>query len=210
MILENLRHAMGGFNSGRWHWYTPRTTVESTYSLSVGKLIRLLSDRDALTHIAQSERSVTYSWYQGERKTGSIGVSFCNFTGNSPHFLLTYAVNSTNKTERVYLNSTAQNLGGSRWWFTCPDCSRRCGSIYLSGSCAHFACRVCHRLTYSSVQTAHNYDRGIFAELGKLIMLEKRYGNIINRLSRCHFQSKNYHRQWLRLEGLERDLHRSL
>ena len=41
---------------------------------------------------------------------------------------------------------TACTFGGFRFWFVCPDCNRRCASLYKRKN--HFTCRVCHRFKY--------------------------------------------------------------
>lgn len=43
---------------------------------------------------------------------------------------------------------TPCHLGGSRRWFACPRCRRRCAVIYMRGGT--FACRTCLRLGYVS------------------------------------------------------------
>jgi hypothetical protein len=51
---------------------------------------------------------------------------------------------------RVELVTTACTYGGSRQWFRCPVCARRCAKIYGLSRTGGFACRVCERLAYSS------------------------------------------------------------
>lgn len=48
----------------------------------------------------------------------------------------------------VYLQTTACNYGGDRYWFTCPaaGCGRRVAVLYLCGKI--FACRHCYKLVY--------------------------------------------------------------
>ena len=41
---------------------------------------------------------------------------------------------------------TACTFGGFRYWFVCPDCDRRCASLYKKKH--HFTCRICHRFKY--------------------------------------------------------------
>lgn len=47
-------------------------------------------------------------------------------------------------TTRVDITRTECHLGGSRAWFLCPDCKRRCGTLYL------VSCRICMGLHYAS------------------------------------------------------------
>lgn len=42
---------------------------------------------------------------------------------------------------------TACTFGGFRYWFLCPDCDRRCASLYKKKK--HFTCRICHRFKYA-------------------------------------------------------------
>jgi hypothetical protein len=56
-------------------------------------------------------------------------------------------------TSAVRLTTTGCNFGGERFWFCCPTCDRRAGSIFLVGP--PFKCRVCLRLTYQSQRERH-------------------------------------------------------
>jgi hypothetical protein len=49
--------------------------------------------------------------------------------------------------DRVRLEWTPCNYGGSRPWFLCPGCGRRVAILYGAGS---FACRHCRQLAYDS------------------------------------------------------------
>jgi hypothetical protein len=40
--------------------------------------------------------------------------------------------------------------GMRQWWWTCPDCGRRCATLYLPPNESLFACRRCHHLAYHS------------------------------------------------------------
>ena len=41
---------------------------------------------------------------------------------------------------------TACTIGGFRYWFNCPDCDRRCATLYKKKS--RYSCRVCLRMKY--------------------------------------------------------------
>jgi hypothetical protein len=43
--------------------------------------------------------------------------------------------------------------GSPRYWLLCPDCGRRCGTLYQPGS--RFTCRLCGNLTYTTSQESH-------------------------------------------------------
>jgi hypothetical protein len=53
------------------------------------------------------------------------------------------------------LEITHPHFGGVRWWFSCPQCAKRCKKLYLPPGQWEVGCRLCHRLTYRSTQTAH-------------------------------------------------------
>lgn len=55
---------------------------------------------------------------------------------------------------RVPLTTTAQPLGGVRWWWLCRCCGRRARVLYLPPGAAQFACQRCYRLTYASSQSS--------------------------------------------------------
>jgi hypothetical protein len=56
------------------------------------------------------------------------------------------------------LTKTACHYGGSRTWFFCPDCGRRCAVLFGFTSSRGFACRVCQHLAYAS-ETEGQMDR---------------------------------------------------
>jgi hypothetical protein len=53
------------------------------------------------------------------------------------------------------LETTEPHFGGVRWWFSCPQCGKRCKKLYLPPGQWEIGCRLCHNLTYRSAQTAH-------------------------------------------------------
>ena len=50
----------------------------------------------------------------------------------------------------VPLERTPCRYGGTRTWFRCPDCGRRCALVYGLNRWGHFACRRCLNLAYQS------------------------------------------------------------
>lgn len=51
---------------------------------------------------------------------------------------------------RVGIVSTALPSGGRRWWFSCPECGRRCDLLYLRPGGIKLACRRCCGFAYAS------------------------------------------------------------
>src|SRR6266508_2807772 len=59
------------------------------------------------------------------------------------------------------LTSTAQQLGGVRWWWVCPDCGRRAAILYAPRG-LYWCCRRCaNRITY---QSSNASDKRLAAE----------------------------------------------
>jgi hypothetical protein len=62
----------------------------------------------------------------------------------------------------ISITSTPTRIGGPRHWFGCPirhrgrSCGRRVKKLYLPPGEQVFGCRICHDLTYKSVQTHDN------------------------------------------------------
>jgi hypothetical protein len=48
----------------------------------------------------------------------------------------------------VRLVTTYPHFGGTRYWFACPRCQRRCGKLYATEAHPGVACRRCHGLEY--------------------------------------------------------------
>ena len=56
---------------------------------------------------------------------------------------------------RSQLVGTKPHYGGVRWWFLCSRCDRRVSRLHLPIQVRdYFLCRVCHNLTYESVQAS--------------------------------------------------------
>lgn len=51
-------------------------------------------------------------------------------------------------TQIVSLTRTNCYYGGERFWFNCPTCSKRVGTLYRKPLSDYFLCRHCQNLTY--------------------------------------------------------------
>ena len=58
-----------------------------------------------------------------------------------------YQCEELNNGQVICFAKTACTFGGFRHWFRCPDCDRRCASLYRKKH--HFTCRICHRFKYA-------------------------------------------------------------
>lgn len=52
-------------------------------------------------------------------------------------------------TSQIRLTMTAAGFGGSRTWFLCPQCARRCGILYCNPA-RGWVCRICCKGRYAS------------------------------------------------------------
>jgi hypothetical protein len=59
-------------------------------------------------------------------------------------------------------------FGGFRTYFLCPTCDRQCDLLYAK---PHIACRICHRLAFSSENETKTFRR-----LGKMLKRRRRLG----------------------------------
>ena len=97
----------------------------------------------------ESASCFTCSWNRGGESAGNITVQ------SSPDCAtLIYRIKDMysdewqDKRQVVPIDRTACGYGGSRNWFRCPVCSRRCELLYLRAY--RFACRKCQRVAYTS------------------------------------------------------------
>lgn len=100
---------------------------------------------------------------------------------------------STDYSYYIFLDTTPCYFGKRRWWFNCPNCGRRCRVLYLPDWATHFACRICHDLTYESRQEGHSRWMALFRAMNEGFKLEDKLrrarsprsrGRIARKLSR--------------------------
>lgn len=49
---------------------------------------------------------------------------------------------------RLKLSTSPTRFSGERYWFLCPGCDRRVGTIYRHPISSQFGCRICLRVPY--------------------------------------------------------------
>lgn len=179
---------MGGYYSGRWHWYTKKTTVEECHRISVRDFNKgLLNRRYAETRIV----------YESETDNAKLARVFAKYAVDrlldkagreKPH-------RPAQTGQQFKLTRTPCNYGGWRYWLLCPTCGRRCGKLYKPYYGWRYACRGCHDLTYTSAQEAHEYDRskGI-GHLARNLDLFARAELVQRKIDRAHIGSKRWRR----------------
>ncbi len=65
------------------------------------------------------------------------------------------------RAETLDVVSTAQRLGGRRWWWRCPACGRRCGVLLTPNLDRPFWCRLCWGAVYRSDYRRRNRCRSL-------------------------------------------------
>lgn len=86
-------------------------------------------------------------WYWRDPDTGATRASI-GWRVEAGVVVLVYAINGEPVTQRVPIERTSCNYGGSRAWFRCPRCARRVAVLFLRGR--GFACRHCQQVAYRS------------------------------------------------------------
>jgi hypothetical protein len=147
---------MGGDGSTRWEWHSKARTVENCVSISTIISRRELANVRVLT---PAEGSMQTSFGLDRARYGLFQI---RADGEQPWMRVTYQSTSSNPQntypQTIVFAKTAPHLGGTHWWFICPDCKRRTAFLYLPPRASHFACRLCHHLTYRSSQECHPPD----------------------------------------------------
>ena len=100
-------------------------------------------------------RPGAFSWHwtsnYGE-KVGSVGVRVAD---DAKRVTLTYQWTPYNSEPRhvecsLWIERARCNYGGTRPWFLCPSCGRRCAVVYFGAPGGRYACRQCVRVAYLS------------------------------------------------------------
>ena len=50
--------------------------------------------------------------------------------------------------QQLQITATPCHFGGYRYWFVCPSCNRRSGTLYQKAADGPLLCRNCQDLTY--------------------------------------------------------------
>lgn len=119
------------YGAGRPGWHVK---AEHCRRLEVARLHR--------ERLLRPEVSCTWAWHADGESLGSIGIR-----AEADAVLLSYTLDGASVHQRVVIQRTPCNYGGSRPWFACPRCARRVGVLYLR---SRFACRRCSRVVYAS------------------------------------------------------------
>lgn len=196
---------MGGYGSTRWGWYSKKTTVEESLPLDLGYMIRTDMIWRSTLNKPYTEQYGYLSWTDG-----SMARYWVTTDAVEAEMRLEYTVRlRTGKPflveTTIPMTTTPLHFGGVRWWFQCPNCSKRYGKLWKPPESDYFRCRICHSLTYNSSQSTHEYRSFPFAETFDLLMkMEK----LFDRIMRCRAGSKNFQRLMARYERIEEKIAR--
>jgi len=150
---------MGGYGSNRWGgWYTPKATVESSMTLSVRRIVGPIIPRKVWRERINWAGIIL--WSRNGKPSGSCSYTLV-FEHDGPVLTVSYTVTvggtATHERNPIKMVSTTCHYGGVRWWFACPTCKRRVGTVHLAPGARRFACRRCHDLTYAARQDRRRY-----------------------------------------------------
>jgi len=125
---------MGGYGSGRWRWHRRKICVEQCLVIDAARWMGESVLREGST---ASRGAFVCIGYRVDATDITRLVVYLSYTasdrGAAPrHFQYP-----------VFLQTTRPNLGGLRWWFTCPLCRRRSQKLYHPPGRDRFGCRRC-------------------------------------------------------------------
>lgn len=130
---------MGGFGSGRPREH-PR--AGESFPLRVRDVRAALRAADRFGY----ETREALEWRTGRRVAAALEfiVSAAPRTGIALE--LNYRIVNRFVSEPIALTTTAQRLGGRRWWFGCPACGRRCAVLFAPER--RWVCGRCCKISY--------------------------------------------------------------
>ena len=129
---------MGGLGSGRSSNYSGKAETSDCMPLDIRKIAR--------KGLLRAGRSFSWQWLVNDQPVAGINIR----VDSRLYVVLSWRVRSTGEVveQRVQTHSTPCHLGGQRYWFTCPRCSKRVAVLYAPGK--YFACRKCGELVYAT------------------------------------------------------------
>ena len=110
-----------------------------------------------IRHIARKGllRPGAYSWRWTNNYGEHVGSIALRVTHVPEQVILSYSWTPYGHDPRnvecvLRIDRTPCNYGGTRPWFRCPSCWRRCAVAYFGASGGRYACRHCARIAYLS------------------------------------------------------------
>jgi len=133
---------------GRYSFIKKRYTVEDCISIDVFYLKQqgYLKESSVIKGVV--------SWEANDKSVGNMDIIV---NTEEMYVLFSYSIRnnllpdqkSKDKFYKVQLTVTGCNYGGVRYWFSCPCCRRRVGTLHIH-TFDNFRCRDCLNLSYFS------------------------------------------------------------
>lgn len=92
----------------------------------------------------------SYCWTCDGEDSGVTRYTICPTSVTLVYAWSRPDVEPVNRRLDVHIERTPCHFGGSRPWFRCPICRRRCAIVYGMTHNGGFACRLCMDLAYAS------------------------------------------------------------
>lgn len=146
---------MGGYGSGR---PAERVTTEECLSLNINLLRRA----------GYLEPFVCGGW---QWTGGGERIAWIRLRAEPGRLVLLFRCDAEDFEQPVAIVWTRCHFGGSRPWFSCSRCTRRCAKLYVPAGARYFLCRHCYGLGYESRREQPHYRalrraRKLWARLG--------------------------------------------
>lgn len=181
---------MGGLGSGRIRTHTNIVDCLAIDAIWLKKQ-KLLSFTQPVDFVVKWKKTTHTNFVQTKEHKHTIGATFT--PGEHPTLAVYYNLDVTHlktgekKTVPHYhtlqLVSTPCHYGGRRWWFACPECSRRVRVLYINHKIKPAQmkpeCRHCQELHHESqiasyIERHKTYERYLLSNYG-MYWAEERY-----------------------------------
>lgn len=145
-----------------------RSTVEDSYKLDVGLILRGVSFTDWI--------GISYSWMSDDRLVGTV---WCRVSWHDRIPLtLTISCEKDDVPFKQIIDLVQEPMpkGGYRTLARCPGCYRRAFKLFLPYWSGRWKCRKCLDLTYeSSLESSKGRGKGMFAQFWRYTKLDDAY-----------------------------------
>ena len=131
---------MGGIGSGRRFQNRRGPSLEEVPQLDVRVLKRggLFDQRTSTGSIKWTNSGLTECAVEYNYTDSTLSISYVVRTPQTA---------SERVSEHIFIDRTVCNYGGTRAWFSCPNCNARKAILYCASK--RFLCRQCYGLNYS-------------------------------------------------------------
>ena len=130
---------MGGIGSGRRFQHRGPNLEE------VPRLDARALKRSGLFDQSSSNGSI--KWANPGLPEAAVEYVYTDSTLSISYAVKAHQAPSEAVSERIFIDRTACNYGGTRTWFRCPNCNARKAILYCASK--RFLCRQCYGLNYS-------------------------------------------------------------